>query len=459
MTPEQQLEIKDEYNAVWDEANSKLRVIEEQSIALLKQIQFDSDKTSTKLEKLTKKLVKIIIAKGLGNLAGDETFENFEEELAVELISNISKITSVFLEAEILIDSLNDCLKNVSEDNLPSLISAYSNFNLGDKEYKVTYKPPRRMVKSLVVNHLIGRYKHIRSEIRTNMPYSSFDMFLKCNIREADKYTYYIVRRNREASIKDNYDPVNNPSCRLMLRYDTDNNILANLYFLEVWSMVKAIVLDMEFYTTYPRLELMQGLVSAMMRVDGIEVNPNQLDLTPSLNGLSVRVGKATDIKAYKLFDFIKVVKDPDIITLIEDESLIFNWFAYYSSNKDTIYGIDPAVRLYQYRLMSSILQYAHSTGTITLAQAYCEALYNFDNHLEYQIAIRDLCMSKGDNLDTIVAKLQPHTSKLANLFPTEDQLKLAEITATTRLDELSSIQKELIAQIANTNITSVGTF
>lgn len=407
MTPEQQLEIKDEYNAIVAEANSKLRVIEEQIIALLKQIQFDSDKTSTKLEKLTKKLVKIIIAKGLGNLAGDETFENFEEELAVELISNISKITSVFLEAEILIDSLSDCLKNVNEDNLPSLISAYSNFNLGDKEYKVTYKPPSHIVRSLVVNHLIGRYKRSRSEIRTNIPYSSFDMFLKCNIREAGKYTYYIARKNRAGSIKDKYDPVNNPGHRLMLRYDTDNNILANLYFLEVWGMVRDIIVDMEYYTAPSTLEIMQGLVAAMMRADGIEVDPTQLDFTPSLTGLSVSVGKATDIKANKLFDFIKVVKDPDIITLIEDESLIFNWFAYYSSNKDTIYGIDPEVRLYQYRLMSSILQYAHSTGTITLAQAYCEALYNFDNHLEYQIAIRDLCMSKGDNLDTIIAKLE----------------------------------------------------
>ena len=35
MTPEQQLEIKDEYNAIVAEAVAKLKVIEEQSIALL----------------------------------------------------------------------------------------------------------------------------------------------------------------------------------------------------------------------------------------------------------------------------------------------------------------------------------------------------------------------------------------------------------------------------------------
>ena len=457
MTPEQQLEIKEEFNAIVAENKSKLKVIEDRSIALLKQIQFDTGKNLTKLEKLTKMLVKIIIIdKGLDTLNDeDETFEDFMVLLAVQLMTTFS---GKYNETE-LFASFTDELKAKLMLSDVSIADIYSEF----KDYKIssecTIGIPLSLLNTILVGTICVIYSDTKSDITRTIPYDSFDMFLKCNIRGEGMWTYYIGGRNKEVSIKDNYNPVNNPRCRLMLRYDTDNNILANLYFLEVWDRVKTIVLDMEFYTTHPRLELMQGLVAAMMRVDGIEVNPNQLDLTPSLNDLSARVGKATAIKANRLFDFIKVVKDPDIITLIEDESLIFNWFAYYSSNKDTIYGIDPEVRLYQYRLMSSILQYAHSTGTITLAQVYCEALYNFDNHLEYQIAIRDLCMSKGDNLDTIVAKLQRHTSKLANLFPTEDQLKLAEITATTRLDELSSIQKELITQIANTNITSISTF
>lgn len=35
------------------------------------------------------------------------------------------------------------------------------------------------------------------------------------------------------------------------------------------------------------------------------------------------------------------------------------------------------------------------------------QQLRYFDESLDYQIAIRDLCMTKGDNLDTITAKLK----------------------------------------------------
>lgn len=244
----------------------------------------------------------------------------------------------------------------------------------------------------------------IKEKLNT-IPYINFKEYLTTlrpdtsyvNTDNIFKTSHLRHRYPVDGKISDLTDPIKYPKFKLIFGDYPDNITLAKFYYIiatgDLGRVLDLNLIHVEF------VDIFKELVVAMMGADDIVVDKGLLDFSDILNLETTMDGSnrvirnilakpRSDYVNSTLFNFIKIVNDPDIIPLLSQLSLKL------PSNLLVRYYDIPQVRLVIYRIFSMVAQSLHGLGEINISDKYFKSLRYFDSNNAYQLAIVDLMLS-----------------------------------------------------------------
>lgn len=388
-TPNDTLE---EYNRIKGEINNEVNELTANCVRVIKRLNFDDANA---------KVIKDSINKYISALLIDpvKTLLYATDELAELILGEMFGLIGDMDEDDIglLGSELKAIIGELNNDSSIVYSKLYSSSSKLPVEYKAYY--------TLYII-IIYFAKEVESKLNT-IPYIDFNEYL-FTVRFDERYvnndsllcpSHLSVRRfdlpaNRVSNLT---DPKKHPKFRLIFRNDCDNRILAKFYYIiaagDLGWWLNLNLIHNEF------VDIFKELVVGMMNVDNIEVDKSLLDFTDILNLKTTSFSSpsvpwrlsATHKSGYvntTLFNFIKVVNDPEVIPLFSQATPRLS-----STHLERYYDI-PQIRLVFHRIFSMVSQALHTLGKLNIAEKYLKSLRYFDSDIEYQRVIVDLMLA-----------------------------------------------------------------
>lgn len=393
MTNTTSSDIQEEYNRIKGDIEKEVIDLANKCVSIVKRFNFDDGEAS----------IRDLINRYISDLYTDPV---------KTLLNNTDAVSQTIMERMFgVIKDIDDEDLPVLDSGLEAIISNLNDDSLIDhnKLYPLSCKLPIKYRAYYALFIVIEHFSSCIKKKLNTIPYIDFNEYLTSlrldtsyvNNDNIFKPSHLRHRYPAEGKISDLTDPIKYPKFKLIFRDDHDNITLAKFYYIIATGHLER-TLDLNLIL-FEFEDIFKELVVAMMGTDDIVVDKSLLDFSDILNLETTMDGSNRVIRNISakprpdyvnsmLFNFIKIVNDPDIIPLLSQLSLKL------PSNLLVRYYDIPQVRLVIYRIFSKATQSLHGLGAINISDKYFKSLRYFDSNNAYQLAIVDLMLSSIDS-------------------------------------------------------------